>query len=481
MSDGSPTRAMAAAAGAAIVGTAVVPLTAPGLGWPLAGLAVAAAVWVNRGPVRPRWPQYATAGLCLVLLAVGVFRAADWLLGFCVLAAIALASLALRGSGPTWRRELAGIVALPAAVVRSARWAATGLPDRERLVSRRTHRVVRGVLIGSVLLVVFGGLFAGADPVFADLLRRATPHPSPDRVFMSTLLFVVVGGLTLGAIYLAVGDRAETDPEPDEPEPVREGWRLLDWAIPLALLDALFAVFVTVQITVLFGGHEYVLGPGGPTYAEYARNGFWQLGLATVLTLAVVAAVGHFAARVRRGDRVAIRVLGGALCVLALVVVASALRRMALYADAYGFTRPRLIAYTGELWLGLLFGLLLVAGLRLGPSRWLPRAATATAVAVLLGLVAINPDAYVARTVIDRFRHDGHLDASYLMHLSADAVAEIDRLPEPQRSCALVFIAQDLKEPDPWYAFNTSRQRARALLAAHPVPPDTVPCEIVFR
>jgi Domain of unknown function (DUF4173) len=168
------------------------------------------------------------------------------------------------------------------------------------------------------------------------------------------------------------------------------------------------------------------------------------------------------------------------LCVLALVVVASALRRMALYADAYGFTRLRLVAFTGEVWLGLLFGLLLVAGVRLRRATWLPRAATATAVAVLLGLVAINPDALVARTVIDRYRHDGHLDAQYLTQLSADAVAEIDRLPEPRRSCTLALIAGDLRRPDPWYAYNAARERARALLAARPVPPGTQPCQFVF-
>src|SRR6266508_4022313 len=382
---GSPRRAVAAALGAAIVGAVVVPLTTPGLGWPLAGLAMAGAVWLNRGRGPRRWQAWAGAMLCLALLAVGALRAAGWLLWLCVLASLALASLALAGSGSTWRRQLSGMAALPAAVFQSIGWVA-----------------------------------------------MAVPRLAPARIAAAVLVFVIVNGLTTGAIYLVVRGGGRTDEsDADEEEPVETGgrWPLLDWAIPLALLDALFAVFVAVQLTVLFGGHGYVLGPGGPTYAEYARNGFWQLGLATLLTLAVIAAVGYRAARERRRDRLAIRVLGGALCVLALVVVASALRRMALYADAYGFTRLRLAAFTGELWLGLLFVLLLVAGVRLGGARWLPRAATATAAAVLLALVAINPDAYIARTIIDRYRHDGHLDANYLSHLSADAVAEIDRLP----------------------------------------------------
>ena len=64
--------------------------------------------------------------------------------------------------------------------------------------------------------------------------------------------------------------------------------RLAEWAIPLALLDLLFLAFVAVQLTVLFGGHDHVLETSGLTYAEYAREGFWQLIAAAALTLVVV-------------------------------------------------------------------------------------------------------------------------------------------------------------------------------------------------
>ena len=64
---------------------------------------------------------------------------------------------------------------------------------------------------------------------------------------------------------------------------------MVEWAIPLVLVDLLFGVFVWVQVTVLFGGHDYVLGTGGPDYATYARGGFAQLGVVTALTLGLVA------------------------------------------------------------------------------------------------------------------------------------------------------------------------------------------------
>jgi len=83
-------------------------------------------------------------------------------------------------------------------------------------------------------------------------------------------------------------------------------------------------------------------------------------------------------------------------------------------------------------------------------------------------LGALNPDAVAARTVIARYHHDEHLDDEYLRRLSADAVDEIDRLPEPARSCVLTSLAADLSHPDPWYAFSPARRHARAVLAARP-------------
>jgi len=232
----------------------------------------------------------------------------------------------------------------------------------------------------------------------------------------------------------------------------------------------LFGVFVSVQPTTLFGGERYVLGPGGPDYAVYAKGGFGQLMTVTVLTLAVLAALAVWARRETRAQRALLRVLAGVLCLLTLVIVASALTRMGLYARVYGFTVARLLAYLAEAWLGTVFALMLVVGVRLR-AHWLPRATVATGVALLLALAAINPEALMARTVLARWGTGYPVDLVYVSGLSADAVEELDRLPEPSRSCALTRLVRDLDRPQPWYAWNLARHRARQLLARRPVTP----------
>jgi hypothetical protein len=178
------------------------------------------------------------------------------------------------------------------------------------------------------------------------------------------------------------------------------------------------------------------------------------------------------AARASKADRTIVRVLLGTLCILALVIVASAIHRMSVYEHAYGFTRLRVFVSGTEFWLGVVLTLVLVAGVRMSGS-WLPHAALASAVVAMLTLAAINPDAYIAKQNVDRYDRTGKIDPAYLATLSADAFPALDRLPSDLRACALRDLAPELRArpADPWYDFNLDRSRARGALANHPVGP----------
>jgi hypothetical protein len=116
------------------------------------------------------------------------------------------------------------------------------------------------------------------------------------------------------------------------------------------LIDGVFLVFLAAQATVIFGGHDYLERTTGLTYAEYVHQGFGQLTVATALTLLVVWAAARKAGRSTAADLAWLRGSLGLLCVLTLVVVASALYRMHVYQEAYGFTRLRLLVDVFEGW-----------------------------------------------------------------------------------------------------------------------------------
>ncbi|WP_425558252.1 DUF4153 domain-containing protein [Cryptosporangium japonicum] len=398
--------------------------------------------------------------LTAALFGVAAFRTAPWLIGLCVLAGLLTALLAVTG-GRSWTGLLLGTFAPLGAFSRAARWTGRGATPHTKGVN-----VGRGVVIGTVsvvLLVVFGALFAGADPVFAELLGGLVPEVPPALAIVRTFLFVVVAA---GALIAACLAHQKPDFDAITPGP-GTGRPRLEWAVPLGALNALFACFVGVQLVVLADGNQHVLRTAGLTYAEYARQGFWQLLAVTALTLLVVAVVVRVARRETAGDRIALRVLLGSLCLLAVLVVASALRRMWLYEDAYGFTRLRVLVQAVEFWLGGVFVLIAVAGIRLR-GRWLPRAVIATGALTLLALAAVNPEAFIAERNVARYTETGRIDVASLADLSPDAVPALDRLPAPQRACALQLMRYQLTGDEAWYTANLGRSRARDVLREEP-------------
>ncbi|MFC0004195.1 DUF4153 domain-containing protein [Micromonospora siamensis] len=500
---------LAAVGVAALVAAVAVPLDRPGLGWPVAGLAATTALvtaTMRRGdgsaapggglagrpadpapgttdtggvakdtarpgatgapgradqPLTGRAARGAWAVAALALLAVGAVRDAGWLVVLCLLAAAPVAALAVAG-GRTGRGMLTAVRMSAVAPARSLPWARRSMSAAN--AGATVGRSLVSVAVSIALLVVFGLLFSSADAVFAGLVTDLVPAGSPPDLLGWGVRLLVAGPLLLGGAYLLAAPPRLADLRFAPGRPVRRR----EWVLPLALLDALFAVFVLVQLTVLFGGSDHVLRTGGLTYAEYARSGFWQLLAVSGLTLLVIGGAARWAPRTTRADRLLIRVLLGALTALSLVVVASALYRVRVYTDAYGATRLRLFVATVECCLGLLFGYVGVAVLRLR-AGWLPALAAGTAVAALLTLAVLNPDRLIAEQNVDRYLRSGRLDAGYLAGLSADAAPALARLPEPQRSCALDGIRDRLVTEDDWRTVNLGRARARQLLDAHPI------------
>ncbi|GAB1510857.1 DUF4153 domain-containing protein [Actinophytocola sp. KF-1] len=453
-----PPTLLPAVAVAGVAGAVLLPLDRPGLGWPLTGLVVVAAVvWSHRRSGTPsrftRMSPVWTAAT-IVLPATGAVRASEWLFALCVLAACVTGSLAVVG-GRTATSVLYEVFAVPIEALRSPPWVGRALRQRtEGGDTEARRRIAVAVLASLVLLAVFVPLLSAGDAAFAHVVASMTPDLGADTFAGWVVAFGVAAFFVVGALYLlAAPPRAG-----DEGVARRRLAHRVEWALPLGVLVALFAVFVAVRMVVLFGGADYLHRTIGLTAADYARSGFWQLCVATVLTLALVGAALRWAPNSTAADRAWQRGLLGALSALSLVLVASALSRMWTYQEAYGFTVLRLLVEVCELWLGAVFVLVLVSLVRLRPA-WLPRAAVGAAVVALLALVAIDPERFIADRNIDRAEQGMPLDVEYLGRFSTDVVPAAERLPEPQRSCVLRMVTTYLPDDD-WTTWNASRAAA---------------------
>jgi hypothetical protein len=435
-----------------LVAAAVLPERALGIGTFLV-LLLAGGLVLQHSVHRSRAWTVLSAALCVGLGALVVLRAAEWLAVLALLAVGVLVTTALTDA----RRPLAMVAGGAAWVLSGIR----GLPllGRTLTATSRHHvlwPVVRTAAISLVLLVVFVGLFASGDAVFGSWVSDILPDVViADTLVLRAFTWFVVGGVVLAGCYLALNPPRVEAVGLGEPRPVSRPW---EWQVPVGVVVAVFGAFLLAQAAAMWGGHEYLRRTTGLTYAEYVHQGFGQLVVATLLTLVTIAVAVRKAPRESARERLVLRAVLGVLCVLTLVVVASALYRMALYQEAYGYTVLRVLVDAFELWLGLLVVLVIVAGVRLS-GGWLPRAALLSGAVTLLVIGLANPEAWVAQRNIERFAETGRLDLEYLASLGPDATpAILDGLPEELSRC-LVGPAESVTRDD---ALEWNLGRARA-------------------
>ena len=457
-----------AALGAAGVGAALIPGNRPGLGVAITAVAVTGVVALAlRQPTGERI-VYLTLGTSLALPSA--LLSAAWVVAPGLIGAVALLALAATG-GTDWERIRGALPRVVGRLASSQPFLLTSvvpaLPP-----ARRWGAVARGGLLALGGVVLFGGRFVSADRAFAQITRDVLV--GWDLPLLGARL-VTLGGLAAlaGALVLATPAFAALTPEPvslrarlgihERERPL--SFRPAEWTVPLVALNLLFGLFVAVQLTVLFGGHDHVLRTTELTYSEYARQGFSQLLAVAALTLGVIAGSARWAARETPAHDRLLRALLGLLCGFTLVVLASAMRRLGLYEEAFGFTRARLAVDLAILWLGGVFALIIAAGLT-GRLRWLPVAVVIMTSASALSFALSNPDGRIAARGVERYESTGNIDLVYLSTLSSDAVPALLRLPEPLRSCALASVGDRVEGGDGLGSWNLSRSHAGSLLDA---------------
>lgn len=413
-----------------------------------------------------------------VLAAVLVWRDSPPLIVLAILGVlIALVCTALIAHG----RGLpgAGVWDLAAEAVATGLHAAFGIfrlggETRSGLVewapwNTRVGAVIRGAVLAIPPLLIFGALFVAADAAFARVLNDLVTIQL-DRIASHVLLAGFFTWLAAGWLYwVVVNDGARV------PRSTVLGIRVgtLEVGVALGLVMALFIAFIAVQSTYMFGGEALIQATTGLTYAEYARGGFFELVTVAFLVLPVLL-VGLWLVRDEspRNLRI-VRLMAVGLQVLILVIMASALYRMRLYQEAYGLTQLRFLTTAFMVWLALIFALLSGTVLR-GAPRWFTAGAVSTALAAVILLAAVNPDARVVETNAERARAGAEFDASYMSELSGDAVppllAALPTLPEPARCASAHWLVTrwgsdaDARWFSGWRVWNYSRANARRLV-----------------
>lgn len=218
-------------------------------------------------------------------------------------------------------------------------------------------------------------------------------------------------------------------------------------AITVLPILFLYAVFFVSQWKYYISGFTGVL-PENFSYAEYARQGFFELCSVSVINLLMIVFIAFFIQRNKKERSTTLTIVCVVFCLCTLVLISTAIAKLAMYIQHYGLTQKRVYA----LWLMVLIGLVFPV---ITVSRFLRKSKTVAlcltvAIVMFAGLSVCNVNSLCAHYNAQRYI------SGTLATIDMDAMEELGDSAIP----ALVQVANSMDgEKDPQL-----RQQIDALL-----------------
>ncbi len=281
--------------------------------------------------------------------------------------------------------------------------------------SKAFYAVV-GFLVALPLFAVIFWLLLSADVVF----REGSKKLFQGIDFWDVCQVIGMVALMFFAVYCLLSYLCERNIK-EEGKERRKGEPVLAITVT-GMLTALYLVFSVIQILYLFLGKMQL--PAGYTYAEYAREGFFQLLAVSVVNLIIVL-VGL--TRFRES-----KVLKAVLTVMSLctfIMIASSGLRMIIYIQYYYLTFLRIFVLWTLVVLAILFGGIVLSIFR--KKFPLFRYCCVAVTCCYLVLSFSHPDYWIAKVNVANvereetqngfFQGEPYGDLHYLNDLCADA------------------------------------------------------------
>jgi hypothetical protein len=236
----------------------------------------------------------------------------------------------------------------------------------------------------------------------------------------------------------------------------------------LVVVNAVYLLFTIVQFSYFFAAGDGVL-PDGTYYAEYARRGFAELVLVTMINFSLLIVGIHWVKTEARGTKLFLSIMLSLLVSSTFVMLISSHLRLSLYEEAYGYTSTRILVHVFMLFLGIVLALSLV---RVWNDRQpLLKQFLVVALASVVLTNYVNIDVIIAKNNLQRYTHSGKIDMDYLSSLSYDMIPELVHYYEGKmrKPAGLKELLLDKKlelahNDKQWQGFNLAKYSATEAL-----------------
>ncbi len=332
-------------------------------------------------------------------------------------------------------------------------------------------KVLIGLAISVPLLVILLPLLSSADMVFGklvDKLPKLFENIKMGELIGRAIAALVVFFLSFSYLW-SLGHKEHLAYNTANGTVIKTPEQKKRWDPVIVItvtvtVDILYVIFVIIQFAYLFGSFGL---PDGFTYAEYARSGFFELILVSLLNIALLAVTLTYTKKGAAGLNMAFRALNSIMIGCTIVMLISAHYRMTLYEQAYGFTFLRIMTHAFMVFLLVLFVITLA---RVWVDR-LPLLKPYIVAAVIAFTVVnyINVDEMIAKNNVERYYTTKEIDIEYFRTLSSGAVDELKKLAKDKDPSVSTQAGEMLKQRRDvllrinknWQSFNLTNYMAQ--------------------
>ncbi len=282
--------------------------------------------------------------------------------------------------------------------------------------------ILRGVIISIPLLILILFLLTSSDMVFKYYLLNISSGLKFINIEenLSHMLIIIIMFLVLFSFIWSFKYDCKKGATTDK----IWQWEPISLLTIIFMINVVYLLFSIVQFTYLYGGSNHL--PSGFTYSEYARKGFFELFIVTIINFTIVLCSMKFIKKDNKTIIAVANILLTLLVVFTINMLFSAHYKMSLYEQTYGFTYLRIFVHIFMFMLFMLFTITL-AGIW---YRRMPinKVLLITVLIMYIVLNYINVDKIIAQKNIDRYYKTQKIDMLYLESLSYDAFPVIMKL-----------------------------------------------------
>lgn len=342
--------------------------------------------------------------------------------------------------------------------------------------SNEKHEAIKKVLLGLTisipLLIIIVSLLASADRIFKHFIDEISISFGSinirDLSIQGTIV-LIIAMLVFSYIwsFSHPNEPRQVQVQPNTIETNNPSWDPIISVTILSVVNCVYLVFTMIQFAYMFDSINNALPPDF-TYAEYARRGFFELLVVTLINFTLLLSSIKFTIKGSKFLARTIRLLHSLLVICTMVILASAYFRMSLYEATYGYTYLRVLTHSFMIFLCVLF---LIAFYKVWHERIsLLKPYIVVSMLAYLMINFFNIDVLIARNNLDRYYETGKLDTNYLRNLSYDSIPELvilldDKKVSPDIEKYLAEKQEVISKKKPWQSFNLSQYNAKQALS----------------